>query len=281
MKIIPTIASLLCFASVGLLVGCGLGAPKATTVGGTVIGLIGTSSVVLMNNSDVLPIHSDGPFHFNTESNARYNITVNAQPDGQTCIVANGSGYTPTDGSSVTNVTVTCSASVRVGGFVSGLLSPATVVLQDNGTDDITVSANGAFTFPIPIPNTLAYAVTIKTQPAGQTCVVTNGSGVADTSNSTVANDVIVTCAGNTVGGTISGLASGATVVLQDNGANDLTVTANGAFTFSGTLTTGAAFAVIVRTQPVGQTCTVTNATGVIDPNNATTGNNNVIVTCV
>jgi len=278
MKIIRTIASLL--SSAVFLVGCGVGSPKATTVGGTVTGLSGTSSVVLMNNSDVLPIHTDGPFHFNTESNARYNITVNAHPDGQTCIVANGTGYTPTNGSSVTNVTVTCSASVRVGGFVSGLVSPATVVLQDNGTDDITVSANGTFTFPTPIANTVAYAVTIKTQPAGQTCRVTNGSGVADTSNAAVANNVVVTCAGNTVGGTISGLASGATVILQDNGANDLTVTANGAFTFSGTLTTGAAFAVTVLTQPFGQTCSVTNATGVIDPNNATSGNNNVVVTC-
>jgi hypothetical protein len=34
-----------------------------------------------------------------------------------------------------------------VGGSVSGLLAGATVKLQDNGTDTLTVPANGPFTF--------------------------------------------------------------------------------------------------------------------------------------
>jgi hypothetical protein len=280
MKKIQTITSLLCFASMAFLAGCGLGSPKATTVGGTVTGLSGTSSVVLTDGSVMLPIHADGPFHFDTESNAHYNITVNAHPDGQTCVVTNGSGYTPISGASVTNITVVCSASVRVGGTVSGLVAGASVVLQDNGADDITVSANGTFTFPVPIAEGAAYSVTVKTQPSGQTCTVTNGIGSADTSNAAAANNVIVSCAGNTVGGTLSGLASGATIVLQNNATNDLTLSANGAFTFSTTLATGTVYAVTVLTQPFGQTCTVANATGTIDPNN-TTASNNVLVTCV
>ena len=40
-----------------------------------------------------------------------------------------------------------------------------------------------------------------------------------------------------TVGGTVSGLSG--TVVLQDNGGDDLSVTANGSFTFATTLATG------------------------------------------
>ena len=36
----------------------------------------------------------------------------------------------------------------------------------------------------------------------------------------------------STIGGTISGLASGSSVTLQDNGADSLTVTANGSFSF-------------------------------------------------
>src|ERR1700744_551069 len=36
-----------------------------------------------------------------------------------------------------------------------------------------------------------------------------------------------------TVGGTVTGLVSGSTAVLEDNGGNDLSVTASGAFTFS------------------------------------------------
>ena len=47
----------------------------------------------------------------------------------------------------VTNVAVSCSANptFTVGGTVSGL--SGTVVLQDNGADNLTVTANGPFTF--------------------------------------------------------------------------------------------------------------------------------------
>ena len=53
-----------------------------------------------------------------------------------------------------------------------------------------------------------------------------------------------------TVGGTVSGLSG--TVVLQDNGGDDLTVTANGSFTFATQAGGGAAYAVTVKTNPCG-----------------------------
>ena len=63
-----------------------------------------------------------------------------------------------------------------------------------------------------------------------------------------------------TIGGTISGLATGASVILQDSGGDSLTLTANGAFTFK-TPVTGPtdAYAVTVNTQPTtpNQICTV------------------------
>lgn len=64
-----------------------------------------------------------------------------------------------------------------IGGTVSGLASGSRVVLQNNGADDLTVSANGSFTFPGLLDANVAYAVTIKTPPAQQTCTITNGSG--------------------------------------------------------------------------------------------------------
>ena len=73
-----------------------------------------------------------------------------------------------------------------------------------------------------------------------------------------------------------SGLASGGTVVLQNNGGNDLTVAANGTFAFSTALTTGAAYSVTVKTNPAGQTCTVANGTGTVGTANVTS----VAVTC-
>jgi hypothetical protein len=55
-----------------------------------------------------------------------------------------------------------------------------------------------------------------------------------------------------TVGGTVSGLSG--TVVLQDNGGDNLSVTASGSFTFAISLAAGAAYDVTVQSNPTGQT---------------------------
>ena len=138
---------------------------------------------------------------------------------------------------------------------MSGL--SGSVVLQDNGGDNLTVFANGSFTFATKLASGAAYAVTVQTQPAGQTCTVASGSGTIASANVT---NVAVTCTTNapstySVGGTVSGLSG--SVVLQDNGGDNLTVSANGPFTFATKLASGAAYAVTVQTQPAGQTCTV------------------------
>ncbi len=77
------------------------------------------------------------------------------------------------------------------------------------------------------------------------------------------------------VGGTISGLSG--TVVLENNGANDLSTSANGTFAFSTPLAEGAAYDVTVETNPTGQTCSVTNPSGTVAGADVT----NVSVTCV
>jgi IPTL-CTERM motif len=83
--------------------------------------------------------------------------------------------------------------SYTIGGSVSGLASGQSVVLQNNGGDNNTANANGAFTFATSINSGSAYAVTVLTQPTGQTCTVSNGSGTA-TANVT---NVSVTCTNN------------------------------------------------------------------------------------
>jgi hypothetical protein len=77
------------------------------------------------------------------------------------------------------------------------------------------------------------------------------------------------------VGGTITGLnASG--LVLQVNNGDTLPVPANSTgFTFDG-LASGATYDVTINTQPTGESCTVTNGTGIIGSANVT----NVVVTC-
>src|SRR5262249_23608821 len=138
----------------------------------------------------------------------------------------------------ISNVGVSCVANTfTVGGVISGL--SGSVVLSLNGTSTSTRSANGAFSFPAGAPNGAPYSVAVLTQPAGQTCTVSNGAG---TVSGTDVTNVTVVCATNTfsVGGTVSGLAG--TVVLQVNGGNNLIVSASGLFSFGAQLAEGSAY---------------------------------------
>ena len=227
------------------------------TVGGTISGLTGTA--VLENNAgNDLSTSTNGAFTFSTPlaQGAAYNVTVKTNPSGQVCTVTNPSGTIAA--ANVTNVSVACVTQVvptyTVGGTISGLTG--TVVLENNAGNDLSTSANGAFTFSTPLAQGAAYNVTVKTNPSGQVCTVTNPSGTVATANVT---NVSVTCVTQvvptyTVGGTISGLTG--TVVLENNAGNDLSTSANGAFAFSTPLAQGAAYNVTVKTNPSGQTCT-------------------------
>ncbi len=68
-----------------------------------------------------------------------------------------------------------------VSGTVSGL--SGAMVISDNGSDNLNVSANGAFTFATLLADNAFYDVTVLTGPAGQQCAVTNGAGSVDSSN--------------------------------------------------------------------------------------------------
>jgi uncharacterized repeat protein (TIGR03803 family) len=165
-----------------------------------------------------------------------------------------------------------------IGGSVSGLSADASVVLLDNGADALTVSANGTFTFAAAIATGAAYAVTVSKAPNGETCAVNHGSGTMSLTNVTNVSVVCTTtvAATHTIGGNISGLSSGASVVLLDNGADALTVKANGAFTFAAAIATGSTYAVTVGTSPSGEACSVSNSSGTVGSADIAT----VSVTC-
>jgi hypothetical protein len=78
------------------------------------------------------------------------------------------------------------------------------------------------------------------------------------------------------VGGTVSGLTG--TVVLQNSGSGNLSVTGNGPFSFVAKQTAGTAYAVTVFAQPTDpwQTCLVSGGTGAVGAADVTT----VTVTC-
>jgi len=170
---------------------------------------------------------------------------------------------------------------VPVGGNVSGLTGTVTLLntikqtgkngKTSTGIDTLGVTANGPFTFGLQLAYGSTYAVTVKTQPQGQVCTVTGGTGTATAS----VNSIVVTCKSDvTIGGTISGLAGG-TVVLLQNGGNPLATASNGPFTFTAPVQDGSVYAVLVRDQPLGQSCSTENYTGT-----ATANVTNVAVVC-
>ena len=153
---------------------------------------------------------------------------------------------------------------VTIGGTIDGLAGSG-LVLQNNGGDNLAVSANGTFNFNTSVDAGSPYNITVLTQPANpsQGCTVANAAGTA-TSNVT---SVAVTCSTGSfsVGGTVSGLA-GSGLALRNNGGDDLAIASNGSFTFATELASGSAFEVAVATQPTrpSQTCTVADAAGTI-----------------
>jgi subtilisin family serine protease len=85
----------------------------------------------------------------------------------------------------VTGVAVNCTTnSFTVGGTV-GVLTGAGLVLQNNGGNNLSINTSGTFAFAAPLLSGSAYNVMLLTQPSGQTCTVTNGSGTVGASNVT------------------------------------------------------------------------------------------------
>jgi hypothetical protein len=245
----------------GLSVVC---ATNKFAVGGTVAGFTGTGLVLRDNGGDDLTV-PDGAssFVFPTKvaSGAAFAVTVHTQPTGpnQTCMVGGGSGKV--GAGDITSVTISCTAgSFTVGGSVTGLAG--TVVLQDNGTDNVSVSSN-AFAFPTPVASGQPYAVTVLNQPVSpisQTCSVTAGTGTV----TGPVNSAQLSCVTNAfeIQATVNGL-TGAGLKLR-NGTDLVPVSASGTVTVSAAVPSGGAYLVSVDTQPSAQRCGVVAPIGTV-----------------
>ena len=66
------------------------------------------------------------------------------------------------------------------------------------------------------------------------------------------------------IGGTLSGLPGGQSIVLLNNGRDSLTLAANGPFVFGGLVPFDDSYLVTISTQPASANCVVTNASGTI-----------------
>ena len=153
-----------------------------------------------------------------------------------------------------------------VGGTVAGLGEGRNVVLQVQGADDLTVAANGSFVMGRRFERFTTAVVTVVSHPEGQRCSVTQPTSLVREADMT---DVSVRCEtlpANTrnLSGVVTGLVPRSPLTLQNNQGDNLTVSADGRFFFNTAVASGATYAVQVLTQPVGQSCSVTNASGTV-----------------
>jgi hypothetical protein len=155
-------------------------------------------------------------------------------------------------------------ASFAVNGTVSGLTYPG-LVLNTNGMDLAVSPTLTTFSFPNSLSYGDAFAVTVKTQPAHQTCTVVNGGN--DSAGHTAAINVVVQCTLNTValGGTISGLTSDG-LVLANGSTGGSVAPVSGATTFTlPNVAYNVPYGVTIVTQPAANVCSLgANATGVM-----------------
>jgi hypothetical protein len=107
---------------------------------------------------------------------------------------------------------------------------------------------------------------TVPQTSAAYTITATNAFGNATANINIIVNYYF--------GGTLSGLTG--TLILQNNGANDLTLTNNGAYQFVNGLANGSAYKVTVISQPTNQGCTIANSVNTVSGLDVT----NVNVTC-
>ena len=171
----------------------------------------------------------------------------------------------------------TAPAVYTVGGQTHGLTTGETLVIQNNGGDNLILTNDTPFTFSNPLPNGSTYEVTILTQPQNLTCSLSNSTGSGTINNANVTN-VTITCSAITysVGGTLVGYTFTDPVLIQNNNADNLFLSANGIFTFPTRIAQSSSYNVTVLTQPAGQLCTVENGSGTKDMADVT----NVVIRC-
>jgi hypothetical protein len=239
---------------------------------------LSTSGLALANNGVNLDISAGatsftfGQVLTNEAPYSGYDVTVPIQPSGQTCTVTNGTG---TATANVSNVVVTCSdRTFNVGGTISGLTTSGLVLA--NGSDTLSVPAGAtSFTMPTAVAYGSSYTVTVATQPTGLACNVTNGTG---TVGADAVTNIAVSCTDqpSTVGGSIKGLGSATGLVLV-NGTDTYTVPPDAtSFTLDAPQPVGGAYAVRVKSQPTGLTCSAGNSPGTMPPHDVT----DVSITC-
>jgi hypothetical protein len=151
-------------------------------------------NVTITNNGNILIQFSGGvpgAIYDVEESSNLLSWTVAASDPAD---AMGGFSFTDTATAGVSTRFYRAMRAYTVGGTLTGLPAGDTVTLQDNGSDSLTLSNNGTFTFPTALPDGHAYSVTVSgTSGATPTAcdVEANGSGTISGTNVT---NVAVQC---------------------------------------------------------------------------------------
>ncbi len=170
------------------------------------------------------------------------------------------------------------------GGAPSGILPAAGLVLHNNRGNASAINAGDtSFSFTTQIASGAAYDVTVFTQPTGQFCTVTNGTGTASASIPAI---TVKCVAARTISVTVSGL-GGTGLVLQNRNSvgttvvDNLPISIDGTFPFNTRLVDGDTHTVSMLSRPRSppQDCVIAGGTGGNGSGNVA-GDVTVTITC-
>lgn len=204
-----------------------------------------TVSISLSNDTPAVVSTSPESGATGIAPGATLSVSFN-QPMDSTTLVANFTG-------------TSCTGSIQVSADDFQTCATFDVSSIESSTDGATVSGS--------ILGNMAMSATYKLK---ITTDATNLSGEA------LASDFVTSTGFTTgigVGGTVVGLISGNSLVLQNDGGDDLTVDSNSSFNFGEALAVGDSYSVTVSTQPDLGSCVVGDGTGSgTVPNGGATG---------
>lgn len=153
-----------------------------------------------------------------------------------------------------------------IGGTVTGLTTPFganTLVLRNNAGNDLTIAANGTFTFSNTLSTGASYNVTVFSNPQNpwQTCTISNGSGTVGSSNVT---NIGLSCTLNTytMAGTVTSSIALPSGLSLTNGVDTVNITPGSTSTpvsFSTVLNSGSTYNVSITAEPSGYVCAVSS----------------------
>jgi len=250
-------------------------------------GTFTTSTVAGSKDTVTLTLNTTGAIQANSSATVAYGYNPNGVTPGAINYSINGSStpVTPTGGAIAFTIDATALKSVCANGtncnipvVLNGPNSYSSTVATINNTNAGTLITNSNYTRLNTGPYTLSVAssaLPANVSFSAPAINVTDQNTVTEAALFTVSNPPVVTSS-YSVGGTLSGLGAGLTLVLGNNGNDSLSLSSNGAYKFNTQVAANGNYAVTVNAQPNGQTCSVSNGAGKVSNTIST-----VAVSCI